>query len=563
MDRITKSYLTQFAKSCGFEQCTDKSVLFEHFVNYTVIEPKSEYGFEIENVNIGTNGTIGIDGFALLLNGQIIETIDELDSFLEGHKKCSAEIIFIQSKTSKKFSRTELRGFGDAVTDFISEIQKLSWTETASQKIELFDTLISRVAELESNPTCHLYYASAGRDENDTNIEAAKQLIKADIDGQNIFSSTAITLLGAIELQAAYKRIGQAISRTFEFPKRVPLPEIEDVKEAYIGVVNAEAIVHLMTDEENDLISNVFYDNVRDYQGENKVNAEISETIKSDRKDSFSVLNNGITVVAEDLVAQRDKFTISNYQIINGCQTSHVLFSNKENLDDTVQVPLKLIISDNADLTSAVIRSTNRQTEVKEQDLIAFSEFQKRLEDYYGTFSGDDRLYYERRSKQYNRSPVERKRIIDKTQQIKAVASFYYDKPELATRFFGSVFAELGDKLFKNNHDMKPYYTASYALFKIDHLFRTKQIDKKYRKIKYHLITMLRHEISNANCPPFSSKRCVTYCNEALDILKSESRLLALVGAVLNKVDSLEYDLDDNEVSKSKIFVKQCLEKYG
>jgi len=563
MDRITDSYLQQFKNSHGFKHCVDKTILFEHFVNYTVIEPKSEYSFDIEEINIGINGTIGIDGFAVLLNGQIIESINELEEFLEDHAKCKAEIIFIQSKTSKNFSRTELRGFGDAVRDFISESQSLSWSTTALDKIKLFNALVSRVADLDSNPTCHLYYASVGRDEQDQNILTAKQLIKADIDAENIFSSTFITLLGSAELQAAYKKIGQAISRSFDFPKRVALPEIDNVKEAFIGVVNASAIVGLMTDDNNELLSNVFYDNVRDYQGDNKVNAEISKTLKSGAKDSFSVLNNGITIVAEDLIPQRDKFTISNYQIINGCQTSHVLFSNKEDLDDCVQVPLKLIISDNTDLTSSVIRSTNRQTEVKEQDLIAFSLFQKGLEDYYGTFAGDDKLYYERRSKQYNRSSVERKRIIDKTQQIKAIASFYYDKPDLATRFFGSVFAELGDKLFKNSHEMKPYYTASYALFKIDHLFRTKYIDTKYRKIKYHLITMLRHEINHSRCPPFESKKCSKYCDKILDVLKDEPDLLNLIDKVIEKIDSLEYDLDDREVSKSKNFVSDCLAIYN
>lgn len=562
MDRITKSYLDKFVKSCGFEQLNDTSKIFEHFVNYTVVEPKSEYRFDIENLNIGSNGTIGIDGFALLLNGQMVESIDELDEFLEEHRKCSAEVIFVQSKTSKKFSRADIRGFGDAVSDFVAEEQSLIWSDVAKEKIKLLNSLIMRVAELESNPSCHLYYATTGRDEHDPNIEAAKQLVIADIESENIFSTISINLYGAIELQTAYKKIGQAITRSFEFTKRVSLPEIDNVKEAYIGVVNAQSIVKLMTDEQGMLISNVFYDNVRDYQGANKVNTEISKTIQSKKKDSFSILNNGITIVAENLTTSRDILTISNYQIINGCQTSHVLFSNKDHLDLTVQVPMKLIISDNDDLTSDVIRSTNRQTEVKEQDLIAFSDFQKRLEDYYSTFKGNDRLYYERRSKQYNRSSVERKRIIDKTQQIKAIASLYYDKPELATRYFGTVFAELGDKLFKDTHDMTPYYTASYALYKIDHLFRSKQLDKKYRKIKFHLMTMLRHEINNSKCPPFESKHCINYCNEILNELQSEHNLIILLNSVIEKVDSLSVDLDDLEISKSKEFVSKCLNKY-
>ena len=60
--------------------------------------------------------------------------------------------------------------------------------------------------------------------------------------------------------------------------------------------------------------------------------------------DFFSVLNNGVTIVAESISSSGNKFTINNYQIVNGCQTSHVLFNNKylDGMDNT-NIPLKLI----------------------------------------------------------------------------------------------------------------------------------------------------------------------------------------------------------------------------
>ena len=109
---------------------------------------------------------------------------------------------------------------------------------------------------------------------------------------------------------------------------------------------------------------------------------------------------------------------------------------------------------------------------------------------------------------------------------------------------------------------MKPYHTASYALYKIDHLFRTKQIDKRYRKIKYHLMTMLRHEITSSVCPPFESKKCVKYCDDILRVLDSSDELMRLLNSAINKIDSLPFDLDDIEISKSKDFVENCLRKY-
>ena len=562
MDRVTKSFLNDFSKKFELEGIIDDTLKFEHFVNYAIVEPKIEYIFEIEDINIGGNGTIGIDGFALLLNKQLITRIDELTEFLDQYKKCSAEIIFIQSKTSTKFDSKDIGNFGFSVLDFISEKQSLKWSDYGIEKIRLFNSFVERISELKEKPICSLYYVTLGLNENDQNVLAKIADIVKNIKSENLFSRVTFELDGAIEIQEKYKTIGQTIEKAFEFPNRVTLPIIDNVKESYIGVVDTTSIIELMTDSKGELLSHVFYDNVRDYQGDNKVNNEISKTIQSSYKDSFSILNNGITIVAESLQTTRDTFTITNYQIINGCQTSHVLFENKEYLDDTVQVPIKLVISDEEDLTSRIIRSTNRQTEVKEQDLLAFSNFQKRLEDFYKTFTGDERLFYERRSKQYNNGSVERKRIIDKTTQIKAMASMFYDKPNMATRFFGALFQEFGNKLFQDNHNMYPYYVASFAIYRVESLFKLKKIDKKYKKIKYHILTMLRHEINPISCPPFESKKSRIYCENIFKVIECEDNSLKVIQSVIKKINSLGYDLEDLQISKSKEFVTKCLNFY-
>src|SRR5690606_35232101 len=152
---------------------------------------------------------------------------------------------------------------------------------------------------------------------------------------ENFFSKIIFELYGANEIQSLYKKIGQALSKSFEFPQKVMLPVIDKVKESYLGVLKASVIIELMTDENGDLLPNVFYDNVRDFQGDNKVNKEIAQTINSKYKDAFLILNNGITIVTEEMKTTRNTFSISNYQIINGCQTSNVLYENLSEIDDS------------------------------------------------------------------------------------------------------------------------------------------------------------------------------------------------------------------------------------
>lgn len=563
MDRITKSYLAEYAATNDYKLEGNETKVFEHFVNYILVEARTEERFDVEAINIGGDGTLGIDGFALILNRQVIDSKSELDDFLKSHKEITAEMVFVQAKTSRGFEVKEFGNFGWAVNDFISEKPRIKWTGAAAEKIALLDLLFKNTHLLKGKPKCHLYYATLATHVPSADMHAKVSETHENINSENLFSSIKIDLLDASAIQARYKKIGQAIEKSFEFPSRVTLPEISGVTESYLGVVDAPTIIRLITNEDDELLPNVFYDNVRDYQGENNVNKEISATLKTADKSAFVVLNNGVTIVAESISTTRERFTIENYQIINGCQTSHVLYQNRDALDANVRLPLKLISSKDQNLTAKLIRSTNRQTEVKEQDLLAFSAFQKTLEEFYKTFTDDkQRLYYERRSKQYSAKPIEKKRIVDKTTQIKAIASFNFDKPNMATRYFGVLFGEFGSSLFRDGHSHLPYYTAAYTLFNLDRLFRKGQIDSKYKKLKYFILMMLRYEMGAAKFPPFESKKVEEVCNRCLSIVNDSAKFQKAVKGVLKKIDSLGLDLSDSELSKSYKLVKDCVQLY-
>lgn len=77
----------------------------------------------------------------------------------------------------------------------------------------------------------------------------------------------------------------------------------------------------------------IFYENVRDYQGtDNSVNKEISNTIKEENtRDQFVLLNNGITVITRVLKSLGGNvYELSDFQIVNGCQTSNEIFNLTE-----------------------------------------------------------------------------------------------------------------------------------------------------------------------------------------------------------------------------------------
>lgn len=118
------------------------------------------------------------------------------------------------------------------------------------------------------------------------------------------------------------------------------------------------------------------------------------------------------------------------------------------------------------------------------------TEFQKGLEHYYNTYQGDGRLYYERRTKQYQtNSSVVKARIITVQTQIKAFGSMFLDIPHRVTSYFGTVVRQSieSDKptIFNSQHKQIPYYTSSLAFYRLDYLFRYRQIDSKYKRVKF------------------------------------------------------------------------------
>ena len=139
-----------------------------------------------------------------------------------------------------------------------------------------------------------------------------------------------------------------------------------------------------------------------------------------------------------------DQIEIYDYQIVNGCQTSYVLFDNRDILRDDSFVMVKLIEVTNEDVSDRVIYTTNRQTEVKSEAFVATKHFHKRLQDYYDAVSNPYRLYYERRSKQYDLNDgISKNRVITLTQQIQSYLAMFLNEPHSTHAIMANCFVRM------------------------------------------------------------------------------------------------------------------------
>lgn len=562
MDRIIQSYMDSFLNSQQIEE-KDQSKQFELFASYCAIEQHYTDSYSLSDIMTAEGDDCGIDAIAIIINGTMITSKEEIDDLLELNRSLSdISFIFIQAKRSASFNYSDMGTFGTGVKDFFSEHPQMVRNELIEEKSHLVEYIFSHATRIKKKPICYLYYISTGKWTDDQNLLGRMEISKKDLLDLNIFADVEYCAIGGDSLQRLYRNSIDVVETEISFDNKILLPDIQNVTQSYLGFIDSEEYLKLITGEKGEIRRSVFYDNVRDYQGDNPVNHEMSETVRID-PNKFVLFNNGVTVICKRLTNIRNKFTLVDYQIVNGCQTSHVLFNNKDLIEKGLQIPIKLIETDDDETVNQIIKATNRQTQVSDEQLIALNEFHRKLEAFYSTFNGSNRLYYERRSKQYSYgTDIEKVRIVSIAMQIKSVASMFYDKPHLASRYYGKLLNSI-EGVFDDDHQLLPYYTCAYVLYRLEYLFRNKLLPAQYRKFKYYILMMLKYSLTDDSIPMMNSKKINELCEKILKVANDNDKLTKEVNRVTLFIDKYVDDISSNESTKSASLVESLKSEYA
>jgi len=554
MDLVTQNLVNSFKQEQGFPDDIDNPTLFEHFVNYCVVSKEYADEFEVEDIHVAGSNDLQLDGVTVIVNGLLVNTTDEIDDLAATNKYIDAEFVFIQAKSGKNFDGAEISNMFYGVRELFSQSPKLPRNDLLAQKEKVLRHIYTKSSIFRrGNPQLKIYYVTTGKWQDDDKLKARIEYELSTLEELNIFRTLpTFEPVDAKKLQQFFSQAQNTLSKAIIFSKRVTLPAMTGVKESYLGYLPVSIYLSLITDESGNLLRGLFYDNVRDFQGDNPVNQEIEQTLRSQAKEAFVLLNNGVTVVADDLSVTGDSFNLTGFQIVNGCQTSHVLFSNRATISDNVHIPIKLIVSPEDVLKNQITKATNRQTEVKLEELSALTDFQKTLEKYYNAIQEGHRLYYERRSQQYRsfldaEGSPEKIQIITVSTQIRAFASMFLDRAHQASRYYGTLLKDVENRIFVDGHFPIAYYVSVYALFRIESLLRRKQLDGKYRAFKYHLLGILRMQIAGTITPQMASNQFEKYCEKVRNELWDETKVTSAINQACQVLDEVllgNYDRD-------------------
>lgn len=232
----------------------------------------------------------------------------------------------------------------------------------------------------------------------------------------------------------------------------------------------------------------------------NAVNQQIRSSIMTQSKNNFALLNNGITIISDnvqtsDSVGEKNigQLILTRPQIINGGQSAYVLSEiydeapNKANSPLSQKEVLLKIITPidgkkeiNQNFIQLISTSTNSQSEVDEADQRSNHSIQINLEKLIFENFG---YFYERKKGQYyealNKGIIPKERIINRLDFIKSVHS-YQGNPSNARRSSEKLLFSV-DKFISivGNIDNYMEMFFSFLIFK-----KLNEIESKFKKIK-------------------------------------------------------------------------------
>lgn len=318
--------------------------------------------------------------------------------------------------------------------------------------------------------------------------------------------------------------------------------------------------------------------NVRQSLGRTNINRDIEKSVRDHNEHRhFMLYHNGLTVIADKVdTSVKDRVTISNYVVVNGCQSLTVLWRNRKFVTDDLRVLGRLIELDRGSpLIDKITHNSNNQNGIKPRDFQSNNPIQLRLRsEFQQKYEGE--IGY-RISRGEEPSAIE---IIDNEVAARVLLAFDLGQPwachqtyrlfdELHTQIFArpdvnatrivsrvDAFSAVEEELVKLEHELVRKYTLTkfFLLHLLCEALRTDQVGRQvianpsellgdpivkkrreslkeaYRQILQDLMIDLNYEIqARSEKEYFDYKR----------VLKSPSEIRALRREALSSYEKL------------------------
>ncbi|GAB3803043.1 hypothetical protein GCM10028819_32330 [Spirosoma humi] len=425
---IISNILDQQIRDIGSDMTEAK--FFEFYCALQILKDYDLSYDEIISGVIGSGNDGGIDSLHIFLNGELIQEDTVVES-LSKRKKNSIIVNLIQAKKANGFKEEVINKFISSTDELFNlsiPLERLSpvYSNELITLIGKFREVYKAVITTYPDISFNISYASLGEEihpNTHRKVDRLREVIINHFDNAKF----KFDFIGARELLQIARR-----EPTSNFELEFVENPISTENGSYVCLVPIKSYYNFFVDENSIIIKRIFDSNVRDYQGNVKVNKAIQETLQNPGNEDFWFLNNGVTIVCPKASATGKRLLIEDPQIVNGLQTSYEIYSYFRNLkfdnNDQRRVLVRVIVEQDAGSRDNIVRATNSQTSIPETSLRAADKVQRDIED----FLLHNDFYYERRKNYYKNNGKPVSRIISISYMSQAVISILLQKPDYA-----------------------------------------------------------------------------------------------------------------------------------
>ena len=510
---LLEGILKQYREN--FDELIDENKSFEYFSAEQLLKEENLDEEDIENGLIGNSNDNGIDGFFIILDGEAIYQIEQIEN-ISNFKKL--KVYFHQYKNQYKIEENVVLKFSNAFNDILdtSNTELEGWNRELKERIILLRDLIEKTAPHKVEIDFIINHVSKANSENIKNnssywskVKNLKNIIKKEkISTLNVYYD----FIGGEELKnLSYRKPDYTIDLIL---KDSPITlEFGNNHIGYIALVSLKNYYNFIVDESGSIKNYLFDSNVRDYQNKTNVNKEIEKSINENSDIDFWWLNNGITIIAgKDSSQVGKKLFLENVKIVNGLQTSYSIYNSLKNkkLEETLDnrsLFVKIIICDQKDIVDKIIRATNSQNSISSEVLRATDGIQRDIEEYFLSKG----YFYDRRKNYYKNLGKSRDKIISINLLSQCIVSMVLpEKNPSKARSNRTI-------LIRKDEDYKNVFDESYSFqVYLNSVLIYKKVDKELKKListdeyedkievenfKFHISRILISELTSKGNP--------------------------------------------------------------
>lgn len=531
--------INEFTKNNSIKRIgTNDADIFEHFSNYIIASNMLEE--ELDDIkSVSTNKAQGIDGIVIIVNNRLVSEEADLSKF-GVTEPIKINIGFIQSTTQKSFSEEKLSAFTDEVVKFLTS--EISIEPFSSIYKKLLDDDGDYINRIEETPHISLYFLSArtSHEISETKINTEKSKITGRNSIQNKCIVEEFVVLQTEDIKKEYDKIPKYHSVQLQFEHNTQLTPVHNIELSLLATIKFSELCKLILTRDNNLKEKLFVENVRNYIGNTPVNNDIKNTLDDDKyKYYFPYLNNGLAIICDKIERHpviSDTFILTFPRIINGCQTTNILYKkykeDKESLQN-VEIVAKIISTNDNKLKKEIIYAANNQNSIS-KDLQSLNDFHQKIEIYFqGREEKNYHLYFERLRGQYsNIIPPYSKINIETLSRL--YISIFLRKPHEMKSNALSVIEQMQkeNRIFNNTIEVEKYYYCSVLWYWFNHFLINGVFSLKSKTMDMHILMA---------CDLILEKKGVISSTQKLERLTNESDAKQLFIETVEKLNNYPY----------------------